>query len=37
VAINEAPDMTLYDFEPPEGVPVVEVDANGDPSQPAAQ
>lgn len=37
VAVNEAPDLTLFDFEPPEGVPVVEVDANGDPRQPPAQ
>lgn len=29
VAINEAPDLTLYDLEPPEGVPVVEVDEEG--------
>lgn len=31
VAVNEAPDLTLFDLEPPEGIPVVEVDANGDP------
>ena len=31
VAINEAPDLTLFEFEPPEGIPVVEVDANGAP------
>ena len=37
VAINEAPDLTLFDFEPPDGVPVVEVDANGVPSQPQPQ
>ena len=34
-ALNEAPDMTLFDFEPPDGIPVVEVDANGAPSEPA--
>jgi hypothetical protein len=34
VAVNEAPDLSLFDFEPPEGIPVVEVDANGFPSQP---
>ncbi|MBL8915709.1 MAG: DUF4292 domain-containing protein [Archangium sp.] len=37
MAVNEAPDMTLFDLAPPEGIPVVEVDANGDPSQPPAQ
>lgn len=37
VTINEAPDLSLYDFEPPEGIPVVEVDANGVPSEPPAQ
>lgn len=37
VAINEAPDLTLFEFEPPEGIPVVEVDANGAPSEPARQ
>lgn len=34
VAVNQAPDLTLFELEPPEGVPVVEVDANGDPRQP---
>ena len=34
VAVNEAPDLTLYEFEPPEGIPVVEVDANGQPLPP---
>ena len=29
VTVNEAPDLTLFEFEPPEGIPVVEVDANG--------
>jgi hypothetical protein len=29
VTLNEAPDLTLFDLEPPEGVPVVEVDAEG--------
>jgi hypothetical protein len=37
VAVNEAPDLTLFELEPPEGIPVVEVDANGDPRQPPAQ
>lgn len=37
VAVNEAPDLSLYQFEPPEGVPVVEVDAAGKPSEPPAQ
>ena len=35
VAVNEAPDLTLFDFEPPEGIAVVEVDANGNPGEPA--
>lgn len=35
VAVNEAPDMTLFDFEPPDEIPVVEVDANGAPREPA--
>ncbi len=29
VAVNEAPDLSLFDLEPPEGVPVDEVDARG--------
>lgn len=29
VVANEAPDLTLYEFDPPEGIPVVEVDAAG--------
>jgi hypothetical protein len=29
VAVNEAPDLSLFEFEPPEGVPVIEVDAEG--------
>lgn len=33
VALNEPPDMTLFDLEPPEDVPVVEVDAQGRPVQ----
>lgn len=37
VAINEAPDLSLFELEPPEGIPVVEVDANGVPSEPPAQ
>jgi len=37
VSVNEPPDMTLFDMEPPEDVPVVEVDAAGRtvPSAPA--
>ena len=35
VAVNEAPDLTLFEFEAPEGVPVLEVDANGNPSESA--
>lgn len=37
VTVNEAPDLTLYEFEPPEGIPIVEVDANGFPSEPPPQ
>lgn len=37
VTLNEAPDMTLFDFEPPDEIPVVEVDANGAPSEPAGK
>jgi hypothetical protein len=37
VTVNEAPDLTLFDLAPPEGVPVVEVDENGDPRQPPAK
>lgn len=29
VTVNEAPDLTLFEMEPPEGIPVVEVDENG--------
>ena len=29
IALNEAPDLTLYEMTPPEGVPVIEVDAQG--------
>lgn len=29
VAVNEAPDLTLFELEPPEGIPVVEVDEEG--------
>jgi hypothetical protein len=36
VTLNESPDLTLFDVEPPEGVRVVEVDAEGRPvSSPA--
>lgn len=31
ITINEPPDLTLFDMAPPEGVPVVEVDAQGNP------
>ncbi|MFO0596876.1 MAG: DUF4292 domain-containing protein [Myxococcaceae bacterium] len=37
VAVNESPDLTLFDLEPPADVPVVEVDENGDPRQPLPQ
>lgn len=37
VAVNEAPDLTLYELEPPEGATIVEVDANGFPREPPAQ
>lgn len=38
VTLNEAPDPALFSLEPPEGVPVVEVDANGVPREaPAAR
>ena len=36
VIVNEAPDLTLFELEPPEGIPVVEVDANGVPRDPPA-
>ncbi len=29
IALNEAPDLTLYEMTPPEGVPVIEVDEQG--------
>ncbi len=29
IAVNEAPDLTMFDMTPPENVPVVEVDAEG--------
>lgn len=31
LALNDSADLTLYDLSPPEGVPVVEVDARGQP------
>ena len=34
VTVNEAPDLTLFEFEPPEGIPVVEVGADGAPIAP---
>ncbi|MHB8874146.1 MAG: DUF4292 domain-containing protein [Myxococcaceae bacterium] len=33
VAVNEAPDLTLYTLEAPENVPVVEVDEKGNPRE----
>lgn len=36
VEINKAPDLTLFEMEPPEGIPVIEVDENGLPGQPAS-
>jgi hypothetical protein len=33
VAINEAPDLSLFEMEPPEGIEVVEVDAAGAPTR----
>jgi hypothetical protein len=29
ITVNEAPELTLFELEPPEGIPVVEVQANG--------
>jgi len=29
ITVNEAPEVTLFELEPPEGIPVVEVQANG--------
>lgn len=37
VSVNEAPDLTLYELEPPEGATIVEVDANGFPREPPGQ
>jgi hypothetical protein len=31
ITLNEAPDLTLFDLSPPDNVPVVEVDARGQP------
>jgi hypothetical protein len=36
VALNEPPDLTLFDLAPPEDIPVVEVDAQGVPREAAA-
>lgn len=33
VKLNEAPDLTLFDLEPPEGVEVIEVDPSGVPTE----
>lgn len=30
ITVNETPEVTLFELEPPEGVPVVEVQANGE-------
>lgn len=37
VTLNEPPDLTLFDLSPPEDVPVVEVDAMGNPREAPAQ
>jgi hypothetical protein len=37
IKLNESPDPTLFDLEPPEGVPVVEVDAQGRPRDSSAE
>ncbi|MDP3501874.1 MAG: DUF4292 domain-containing protein [Myxococcales bacterium] len=29
IVVNEAPEVTMFEIEPPEGIPVVEVQANG--------
>lgn len=34
IAVNETPEVTLFELEPPEGVPVVEVGENGEPLSP---
>jgi hypothetical protein len=31
VTLNEAPDLSMFELEAPEGVPVVELDAQGKP------
>jgi outer membrane lipoprotein-sorting protein len=33
IALNEAPDLTLFEMTAPEGVPVIEVDEHGVPRQ----
>ncbi len=37
ITVNDAPDLTLFELQAPEDIPVVEVDAKGDPRQPPAQ
>lgn len=37
ITLNEAPDLSMFELEAPEGVPVVEVDERGVPRQPPAQ
>lgn len=37
VTINEEPDLTLFDLQAPEDIPVVEVDAAGEPGEPRVQ
>jgi outer membrane biogenesis lipoprotein LolB len=36
ITVNEAPDLTLFDLTPPEGIPVVEVDPQGQEVPPVA-
>jgi dihydroorotase-like cyclic amidohydrolase len=37
LAVNEPPDLTLFDLAPPEDIPVVEVDAQGVPREAPVQ
>jgi hypothetical protein len=34
LAVNEPPDLTLFDLSPPEDIPVIDVDAQGAPREP---
>lgn len=34
IAVNETPEVTMFELEPPEGTPVIEVDANGQVATP---